>query len=82
MVNPQVVEFYLSHIGEWLRMHRVLPASRQSNEIPLISIFQPTQAELDAMKDEEEIEAHQALRQWAKYFLTTLNGQFRKLQRE
>ena len=65
-----------------MRMHRVLPASRQHNEIPLISIFQPTQAELNVMRDANEIEIYQTLQRWTKYVLTTLNGRFRKLQRD
>ena len=79
---PQVVEFYLKLIGEWLRMHQVLSANRQNNEIPLISIFQPTQDELDAMRNEGEFAKYQALYNWTKYVLTTLNGRFRKLQRD
>ena len=77
---PQVVELYLKLIGEWLRMHQVLPAHRQNNEIPLISIFQPTQDETDIMRNEGELEKYQALRKWTAYVLTTLNGRFRKLQ--
>ena len=77
----QVSDFYLNLIGEWLRVHRALPASRQSNDVPVLKIFQPIQIELDAMK-EKEMELYQALHQWAKYFLTTLNGQFRKLHRD
>ena len=78
----QVVEFYLKLIGEWLCMHQVLPANRLNVEVPLISIFRPNPAELDAMRDEGEFGTYQALYQWTKYVFTTLNGRFRKLQRD
>ena len=65
-----------------MRMHRVLPASRQHNKIPLISIFQPTQDELDVMRNAREFEVYQTLLKWTKYVLTTLNGRFRRLQRD
>ena len=34
------------------------------------------------MRNENELEKYQALRKWTAYVLTTLNGRFRKLQRD